>query len=225
MGNSGCLPQGKPAETESRYQLTVHAGCFSVPKNHRTLTWTMGSLTCAQMYRMRFHTGVYGHRKRVCIESGLGEKIPCRTGESNLRRQRAGSMLYQLSYIPTPVLKAPTAIYTTLHLRLHPTLTMFHQRNYNSLFGFSARTLFLFHFRFSQRFLCHPAALREPRTLSSLLWLLFFSVTLCEQKQLRVTTISVINGSCTTCLWHFWTRRRRKQMSLKRQTLTVCLFV
>ena len=31
-----------------------------------------------------------------------GREIPCRTGESNLRRQRAGPMLYQLSYIPTP---------------------------------------------------------------------------------------------------------------------------
>ena len=31
-----------------------------------------------------------------------GRKIPCRTGESNLRRRRAGPMLYQLSYIPTP---------------------------------------------------------------------------------------------------------------------------
>ena len=29
-----------------------------------------------------------------------GRKIPCRTGESNLRRQLAGPMLYQLSYIP-----------------------------------------------------------------------------------------------------------------------------
>ena len=30
----------------------------------------------------------------------LGEKkINCRTGESNLRQQRAGPMLYQLSYI------------------------------------------------------------------------------------------------------------------------------
>ena len=29
-----------------------------------------------------------------------GKKIPCRTGESNLRRQRVGPMLYQLSYIP-----------------------------------------------------------------------------------------------------------------------------
>ena len=29
-----------------------------------------------------------------------GRKVPCRTGQSNLRRQRAGPMLYQLSYIP-----------------------------------------------------------------------------------------------------------------------------
>ena len=29
-------------------------------------------------------------------------KIPCRTGESNLRQRRAGQMLYQLSYLPTP---------------------------------------------------------------------------------------------------------------------------
>ena len=31
-----------------------------------------------------------------------GEKIPCRTVESNLRRRRAGPMIYPLSYIPTP---------------------------------------------------------------------------------------------------------------------------
>ena len=29
-------------------------------------------------------------------------KIPCRTGESNLPQRRAGSTLYQLSYIPAP---------------------------------------------------------------------------------------------------------------------------
>ena len=28
---------------------TVHAGCFSVSKIHQTLTWTTGSLMCAQM--------------------------------------------------------------------------------------------------------------------------------------------------------------------------------
>ena len=30
-----------------------------------------------------------------------GRKIPCRTGESNLRKRRAGPTRYQLSYIPT----------------------------------------------------------------------------------------------------------------------------
>ena len=36
-----------------------------------------------------------------------GRKITCRTGESNLRRQRASPMLYQLSYIPAPKLSVP----------------------------------------------------------------------------------------------------------------------
>ena len=49
---------------------------------------------------MRWNAGVYGHRKIVCTESWSGRKIPCRTGESNLRQQRAGPMLCQLSYIP-----------------------------------------------------------------------------------------------------------------------------
>ena len=30
-------------------QPTVHAECFSASMFHRTLTWTTGSLTCAQM--------------------------------------------------------------------------------------------------------------------------------------------------------------------------------
>ena len=49
---------------------------------------------------------------RVCTdtlrESALkvdsGRKIPCRIGESNLHRQRAGPTLCQLSYIPTPII-------------------------------------------------------------------------------------------------------------------------
>ena len=36
------------------------------------------------------------------LEVDSGRKTPCRTGESNLRGAVAGSMLYQLSYIPTP---------------------------------------------------------------------------------------------------------------------------
>ena len=40
----------KPRLRQSRAtQPTLHAGCFSVSLIHRTLTWTTGSLTCAQM--------------------------------------------------------------------------------------------------------------------------------------------------------------------------------
>ena len=42
-----------PGESQLRQsratQPTVHAGCYSVSIIHRTLTWTTGSLTCAQM--------------------------------------------------------------------------------------------------------------------------------------------------------------------------------
>ena len=42
-----------PGESQLRQsratQPTVHAGCFSVSMIHRTLTWTSGSFTCAQM--------------------------------------------------------------------------------------------------------------------------------------------------------------------------------
>ena len=34
------------------------------------------------------------------VKVDSGRKIPCRTGESNLRKRRAGPTLYQLSYIP-----------------------------------------------------------------------------------------------------------------------------
>ena len=42
-------------------QSTVYAGCFSVSITHRTLTWTTGSLTCAQMLKHVIAHGVYGH--------------------------------------------------------------------------------------------------------------------------------------------------------------------
>ena len=41
---------GKSQLRQSRAtQPTVHAGCFSVSITHRTLTWTTGSLMCAQV--------------------------------------------------------------------------------------------------------------------------------------------------------------------------------
>ena len=42
-----------PGESQLRQsrasQPNVHGGCFSVSIIHQTLTWTTGSLTCAQM--------------------------------------------------------------------------------------------------------------------------------------------------------------------------------
>ena len=38
--------------------------------------------------------------RESALKVDSGRKIPCRTGESNLRRQPAGPILYQLSYIP-----------------------------------------------------------------------------------------------------------------------------
>ena len=37
--------------------------------------------------------------RESALKVDFGRKIPSRTGESNLRQQRAGPMLYQLSYI------------------------------------------------------------------------------------------------------------------------------
>ena len=46
--------------------------------------------------------GVRTHVRESALKVDSGRKIPSRTGESNLCRQRAGPMLYQLSYIPIP---------------------------------------------------------------------------------------------------------------------------
>ena len=39
--------------------------------------------------------------RESALKVDSGRKIPCRIGESNLRRRRDGPMLYQLSYIST----------------------------------------------------------------------------------------------------------------------------
>ena len=83
-------------------QPTVHAGCFSVSIIHRTLTWSRGSLTCERML-MHAHGGVRTHVTECALKVDPRRKMPCRTGESNLRQRRAGLTLYHLSYIPTLV--------------------------------------------------------------------------------------------------------------------------
>ena len=82
-------------------QPKVHYGCSNVSIINRTLTWITGSLPCAHML---MHAIVHGDVQTHVTESALKiyseSKVPCRTGESNLRQRRAGPTLYQLSYIP-----------------------------------------------------------------------------------------------------------------------------
>ena len=67
MVNSGRFPQGKPAATELRYpnlfNYKVHAGPFRVSEIHRTLTWIIGSLTCAHGHSSECvcTRGLHGH--------------------------------------------------------------------------------------------------------------------------------------------------------------------
>ena len=70
-------------------QPTVHAGCFSVSIIYRILTWFTGSLTCAQMLMHAIvHEGLRTHVRESALKVDSGRKIPCRTGESNLRQRR-----------------------------------------------------------------------------------------------------------------------------------------
>ena len=97
------LPRESQLRQSRATHPTVHAGSFSVSIIHRTLTWTMGTLTCALMLMHEIAHGGCTHTVREsALKVDTRRKIPCRTGESNPRRQRAGPMLYPLSYIPTP---------------------------------------------------------------------------------------------------------------------------
>ena len=96
-----------PGESQLRQsratQPPVHAGCSSVSIIHRTRTWTMRSLTCAQMLlNVIAHGKCSDTVRESALKADSARKNSCRTGESSLRRQRAGPMLYQLSYIPNP---------------------------------------------------------------------------------------------------------------------------
>ena len=64
MGKFGLLSPRKASCNSHDTQPLVHAGYFSVSTIYQTLTWTTGSLMCAQMF---MH--VIGRCKRVCTES------------------------------------------------------------------------------------------------------------------------------------------------------------
>ena len=63
---SGCSSRGKPAATESRHPTYGATGYFCVSIIHRTLTWTTGSLACAQMLMHAMaHRGCTDTRKNL----------------------------------------------------------------------------------------------------------------------------------------------------------------
>ena len=89
---------GESQLRQSRYPTYCACWVF-VSIIHRTLTWTTGSLTCAQMLMHAIaHGGVRTHVREPAVKVDSGRKILCRTGESNLRQRCAGPALYHLSY-------------------------------------------------------------------------------------------------------------------------------
>ena len=94
-GKFGLLSPGKAScDRVALPNLLCMLGVFSVSVIHQTLTWTTGSLTCAQMLMHAIaHRGVRTHVRESARKVDSGRKIPCHTGESNLLQQRDGLML------------------------------------------------------------------------------------------------------------------------------------
>ena len=94
MENSVAFPGESQLQQSRTTQPSVHVGCCSVSIIHGTLTWTTGSLMCAQMLLHAIaQRGVHTRIRESALKVDLGRKIPCCTGESNLRQQRDCPML------------------------------------------------------------------------------------------------------------------------------------
>ena len=105
-GKFRLLSLGKASCDSHTTQPTVLARCFSVSIFNQTLTWTAGSLTCAQMLMHAVaHWSVQTHvckTKRVCTENWFWEKNPLPHWEWNLHQQCDGPMLYQPQLATSP---------------------------------------------------------------------------------------------------------------------------
>ena len=114
MGNSGRFSQGKPAATESRYPPSnhkVHAGSFRVSMIHRTLTWTIGSVTIMFM-RAYTHGGwTAGQHNIVCSEKHTF--FLCSRRDSNLGPLDFKSDALPLSHPVTFMLTNRNSYYCT----------------------------------------------------------------------------------------------------------------
>ena len=133
--NNNCIASKGPLQWEIQVvsmgkanlwvmQPTMHAGCC-VSIINQMMTWTTGSLMCTQMLiHVTAHGGVQIPYDSLHWKSTLGlsrKKIPCHSWESNLRRQSASPMLYQLNYIPTR-----TRTHTCINTHTHALLTHTH---------------------------------------------------------------------------------------------------
>ena len=75
MGISGSFPGENQLRQSGATKPTVCAGHFSVSMIHRILTWTTGSLTCAQMLMHAIaHGGVRTHEIKSALKVTLGGK-------------------------------------------------------------------------------------------------------------------------------------------------------
>ena len=113
MGNSGCLLRGKPAATEARYSTYGACWvllCFHNPPNCDR-DHGIFNMNTNVIYAFDCTRGCKDTAKESALKDDPErEKIPCRTGESNLRRRHVGPMLYQLSYIPTLLAPCETSL-------------------------------------------------------------------------------------------------------------------
>ena len=98
VGNSGCLPRGKPAATQSRYPTygacCLVFQCLHNPPNSDVDYGIFNVRTKGKCNAIAHGGGdVRTHVRESALKVDSTSKIPCRTGESNLRRRRAGPML------------------------------------------------------------------------------------------------------------------------------------
>ena len=94
MRNSGCFPQGKPGATASRYPTYCACWmfkCFHNPPNSDmdyrifNVRTDVNAGDCTR--------GFTDTVRESALKVDSGKKIPCRTGESNLRHRCDGPML------------------------------------------------------------------------------------------------------------------------------------
>ena len=102
IGISGYHPWGKPDATESRYPTYGACWVFECFHNLPNSDMDYGIFNVrVDINACDCTRGFTDTVRESALKVDSRRKIPCHTGESNLRRQRAGPMPDQLSHIPT----------------------------------------------------------------------------------------------------------------------------